>query len=65
MIYFSFILTILGATAFSVSFIAIFYRVVHNSGWPKNDVLTKCFMKVGLVGLAMVILGQIIVSLAL
>ncbi|MBM7856017.1 putative membrane protein [Desulfohalotomaculum tongense] len=65
MIYLSFFLIMLGAAAFMVSLITVFYRIVNRGGWPKGDAAVNWLIKTGLAGLAMVLLGQLIVALAL
>ncbi len=65
MIYFSFLLIVLGAAAVLVSLAAVIYRVVNMGGWPRGDVITNRWVKIGLSGVGAVLLGQIIVALAL
>lgn len=65
MILISFLFTVIGIPVFIISLIALLYRIVSSGGWQSNDALTSFVIKMGILGLAMGLLGQVIAGLAL
>ncbi len=62
MIYLSFLLIVFGLLVFTVSLLAVIYRLVNTGGWQRGDDVARRWIKIGLSGLGMILLGQIIAA---
>lgn len=65
MITISFLLIILGISLLTVSLMGAVYRMVGQGGFYRRDEVMARWFKIGLTGLVMALLGQLIVWLVL
>lgn len=65
MVYFSFLMILVGMGIFTLSIVTLIFRLVKLGGWDREDFFTYQVIKVGGVGVGMTLLGQIIIWLVL